>query len=66
MWYDINVAKLNELTGRYEHFFGTHERSCTNYIKFKEVYNVLKEKFPEPEFKVSATKWEHVGELIYD
>ena len=43
MYYEINVAK----DGR--HFFATDKRSITNKNKLKEVYEVLKEKFPPEE-----------------
>lgn len=43
MYYEINVS----LNGR--HFFATHERSIVNETKLKEVYRVLKKKFPQEE-----------------
>ena len=43
MYYEINVA----LNGR--HFFATDKRSITNKRVLKEVYKVLKEKFPKEE-----------------
>lgn len=43
MYYEINVA----LNGK--HFFATDKRSITNKRALKEVYNVLKEKFPNEE-----------------
>lgn len=43
MYYEINVA----LNGK--HFFATNERSITNETKLKEVYSILKKKFPTEE-----------------
>lgn len=65
MYYEINVAKLNEKTGRYEHFFATDERSITNMFKLEEVVNVFYKKFPEEEgYKLTCTHWEMRGEEI--
>lgn len=59
MYYEINVSKNGK------HFFATAERSITNKWKLKEVYDVLKEKFPQKEgYEVSVTKYETVGEFI--
>ena len=65
MGYEVNVAKLNKNTNRYEHFFSTDEKRCTNYPLFEKVYDNLKKSFPEPEFKISAIKWEQAGQVIY-
>lgn len=59
MYYEINIALNNK------HFFATAERSITNEIKLKEVYNVLKEKFPESEgYTISVTKFETIGHHV--
>ena len=59
MYYEINVA----LNGK--HFFATSERSITNKWKLKEVYNVLKEKFPQEEgYDISVSLYETVGKSI--
>ncbi len=59
MYYEINVA----LKGK--HFFATAERSITNKWKLKEVYDVLKEKFPQEEgYEISVTYYETVGKFI--
>lgn len=59
MYYEINVS----LNG--QHFFATAERSVTAEWKLKEVYKVLKEKFPEEEgYKVDVTHWEKVGKFV--
>ncbi len=56
MYYEINIA----LNGK--HFFATSERSITNEHKLKEVYNVLKEKFPnEDGYDITVTKYETIG-----
>lgn len=43
MYYEINVS----LNGR--HFFATDKRSITTQRALKEVYSILKEKFPPEE-----------------
>ena len=43
MYYEINVSK----NGR--HFFATDKRSITNKQTLKEVYEILKDKFPTEE-----------------
>ena len=57
MWYEINISK----NGR--HVFATHERSIVDHHKLKEVYNVIKEKFPQTEgYMVNVTRYETRGE----
>lgn len=59
MYYEINVTYNNK------HFFATADRSITNKDKLKEVYNTIKEKFPESEgYSVTVSKWETVGRYI--
>lgn len=59
MYYEINVA----LNGK--HFFATAERSITNKWKLKEVYNVIKEKFPQEDgYDISVTLYETVGKFV--
>lgn len=59
MYYEINVSKNGQ------HLFATAERSVTNNLKAKEVYNLFKEKFPESEgYEISVTRWEKVGKPI--
>lgn len=59
MYYEINVS----LNGK--HFFATAERSISGEWKLKEVYKVLKEKFPEEEgYKIDVTYWSKVGKYI--
>ena len=41
MYYEINVSKNGK------HFFATDKRSITTKYALKEVYKVLKEKFPK-------------------
>lgn len=64
MYYEINVSKLNKSTGRYHHFFATAERSCTNPWSFKKVLAAMKERFLEPEFRITATYCERVSKPI--
>lgn len=57
--YEINVS----LNG--QHFFATHERSIVSEWKLKEVYKVLKEKFPKAEgYEISVTYWTKSGREI--
>lgn len=59
MHYEINVS----LNGK--HFFATAERSISSEWKLKEVYKILKEKFPENEgYKIDVTRWENRGTPI--
>ena len=59
MYYEINVA----LNGK--HFFATTERSITNKWKLKEVYSVIKEKFPQEEgYEISVTLYETIGKSV--
>ena len=54
MKFEINVAKKDS-RGSYSHLFATAERSLTTYSKTVEVLQVLKEKFPAPEFNLSVS-----------
>ena len=57
--YEINIS----LNGK--HFFATAERSIRDENKLKEVYNVLKEKFPEEDgYKITVTEWITRGKPI--
>lgn len=64
MYYEINVSKLNEATGRYHHFFATAERSCMSPWEFKKVLTAIKERFLEPEYQITATYCEKVSKPI--
>lgn len=58
-YFEINIT----LNGK--HFFATADRSITNKSKLNEVYNVLKEKFPESEgYGISVTEWKQRGTPI--
>lgn len=59
MYYEINVS----LNGK--HLFATAERSITGEWKLREVYKILKEKFPVEEgYKIDITRWDKVGKHI--
>lgn len=59
MYYEINIT-LNK-----KHFFATAERSITDKYKLKEVYDVLKEKFPQKDgYDVTITRYETVGKRM--
>ena len=59
MYYEINVAVKDAKPGwngkpTYSHFFATTPRSITDENKLRQVIVILKEKFPEPEFQITA------------
>lgn len=59
MYYEINVS----LNGK--HFFATHERSIVNETKLKEVYPVIKKKFPPEEgYDILVSRTETTGRYI--
>ena len=65
MYYEINVAKLNTTTGRYEHYFATSERSIINLRTLVDMMNDFRIRFPESEgFNITCTKWEKIGKEI--
>lgn len=65
MHYEINVAKLNPTTGRYEHYFATSERSIISLSSLVDIVDDFRIKFPESEgFNITCTKWEKVGKEI--
>jgi hypothetical protein len=55
MAYEINVSKLDNDGKTYRHFFATHERSLSCKAQLQEVYNVLKNAFPEPMYNISIS-----------
>lgn len=57
--YRINVAH----NGR--HFFATDPDSAQTKEKAKELYDVLKEKFPKSEgYEITVTRWESIGHYV--
>lgn len=59
MYYEINVS----LNGR--HFFATDKRSITNERALKEVYPIIKEKFPQEEgYDILVSRTETTGRYI--
>lgn len=67
MYYEINVAKLNKsraIAYPYVHFFATAERSITNRDHLKKVYNEIAKAFPSPEYEITVSKYETIGENI--
>jgi len=59
-YYRINVAK----DGVY--LFATEQGQLASKLRAEEVFNILKEKFPENEgYKVTCTHWEGKGTEIY-
>lgn len=66
MYYEINIAKRTSKIGEplYVHFFATAERSIATKERLIEVYNILKETFPSPEYKIFVHRYEKRGEEI--
>lgn len=59
MFYEINVSK----DGR--HFFATDKRSITTERALKEVYPIIKEKFPlEEGYDILVSRTETTGRYI--
>jgi hypothetical protein len=54
MYYEINVAKLNN-KNEYVHFFATSPRSITSKDKLTEILKEFKVLFPSPKFNISAS-----------
>lgn len=64
--YEINVAIAVFPTAphqkvHYEHLFATAPRSCRTKRDYQRVLKQLVAKFPYPDYKVEATKWEGRG-----
>lgn len=59
--FEINVAKHNHVTGRFEHFLATHERSCLTTDKCRQVYEALHAAFPSPTYQITITWWQAGG-----
>lgn len=65
MYYEINVAKFNKETCRYEHYFATSERSIPTLSCLQRVLRDFIVRFPEKEgFRISAEQWEKRGNVI--
>ena len=59
MYYEINVAKDGK------HFFATDKRSITTESALKEVYQIIKAKFPEEEgYNIMVTYYETTGKFV--
>jgi len=70
MYYRINISKQNpEQIGKpfgphYVHYFATADNSLTDEHSARIVFADLKQKFPEPEFKVECTYWVKTGKSM--
>lgn len=69
MHYEINVSKLddgnfNHGHKTYRHFFATAERSITTKVSLKLVLTELMKVFKMPEYKISVSREEKVGNII--
>lgn len=58
MSYVINVS----MTGT--HLFRTAEDSITSESTAKEVFKLLKQKFPDPTYEISIALWENRGQIL--
>jgi len=63
MYYEINVAKLEEKTLQYKHFFATAKRSLTTIRETKSMVKLFIEKFPEPEYNITVSYIPEVSEM---
>lgn len=61
--YEINVAVKNE-RGHWCHLFATDPRSCPNERAAERLYELFKEKFPEPDYKILVTHVEKIWHPI--
>lgn len=63
MYYEINIAKLNN-KNEYVHYFATAKRSITSKDKLIEVLKEFKTLFTSPTYNISATYYPESGEII--
>lgn len=63
MEYTINVAERKQVCGRltYIYYFSV---TIYTYHHAIIVFNDLKSKYPEPDYKITVTKWEKIGQDI--
>ena len=64
MYYEINVAKKNPVTGRYEHLFATAERSITSRYQLRKVYEEISSRFTGDEYNITVEYWEKTGRTV--
>ena len=62
--YEINVA-VRDKNGRWRHLFATDTRSLHTKSEAKELYELFKEKFPEPEYDISVSYLETIGHPVF-
>lgn len=60
MYYEINVSKRST-RGHYVHYFATAERSIGSETELKTMLAQFGELFPEPEYNITAHKYEKIG-----
>ncbi len=61
--YKINVAKKDS-RGMWGHLFATDTRSLHTESEAKELYELFKEKFPEPDYDILVTRVETIGHPV--
>jgi len=61
--YEINVAVKNK-RGHWCHLFATDPRSCPDEKAAERLYELFKEKFPEPDYDISVTRLETIGHHV--
>ena len=65
MYYEINVAKLHEGTGRYQHYFATAERSISSMRELRDLYKDISQRFPASQgFEVTCSEWSRTGKEL--
>ena len=63
MEYTINISERKVMCGRlmYLHYFNV---TILSHHHATVVFNDLKSKYPEPDYKITVTKWEKTGQVI--
>ncbi len=70
-YYCINVAMMQKkeelalgIKPGYAHLFATAKHSCTDRKEFLKAYDLIKERFPKPEFNIGVTYWPQCGDQL--
>lgn len=68
-YFEINVAQRmaqprNPQHVNHRHLFATHARSLRNYREAAEVWVLIKERFPAPEFRVEMSAQYEYGRQV--
>lgn len=58
MYYEINISENGK------HLFATAERSITDEKQLKIVYDKLTAAFPQPQYVITVTKYQMIGNAV--